>query len=128
MNITISLNGTDPKEAFRAGAFWKEYKQHCSTCGCCGGTDIIPVLRVAVAKSGKNAGKSYEMYEATCMNPQCRATFSFGQKQDEAKTLYPGKMNQATNKVERVWRKYDAGSGHTSFTESSDDDSDSIPF
>jgi len=120
MNITISLNGTDRKESFRAGAFWHEYMTHAGKCGCCGSESTLPTLRSIVAKQGPNAGKRYDYYEARCLNPNCRAVFAFGQKQDEAKTLFP--------KRDKGWQKFSmkddgaSGGGHAG------DDGEEIPF
>jgi hypothetical protein len=109
MNITITIDGSNPKKAFEAGAFWQEYMTHASKCGCCGSTETIPAHRSVVAKQGPNTGKRYDYYEARCLNPSCGAVFSFGQKQDEGKTLFP--------KRDEGWKKFqkqDGGGGYNS--------------
>jgi hypothetical protein len=107
MNITISLNGTDPKEAFRAGAFWNEFQRECGKCKLCGSTDILPTHR-------KNKG--YDFYEAVCTG--CNARYSFGQKKED-QSLFP--------KRDKGWQKFsmkdDGASGG-----GNDDEGQEIPF
>jgi hypothetical protein len=124
MNITITIDGTDPKKAFEAGAFWREYNRYASKCGKCGSTNTMPVHRTATAKSGPNAGKKSEHYEAVCCD--CGATFGFGQKQDD-KSLFPGKKNQQTGQFEKVWREPFKGDG-SSYNSVADSDSQEPPF
>lgn len=106
MNITITIDGTDPKEAFKAGAFWNEFQRECGTCKCCGSTDILPTHR-------KNKG--FDFFEAVCTN--CNARYSFGQKKED-QSLFP--------KRDKGWQKfskdsYDSGG-------SGDADSSEPPF
>ena len=122
MNITITLDGTNPKKAFEAGAFWHEYMTHASKCGCCGCEETMPVHRSVVAKQGPNTGKRYDYYEARCLNAKCGAVFAFGQKQDEGKTLFP-KRDKGWQKLQRS----DGDGGDSPFA-GSNDNSDSIPY
>jgi len=129
MNITITIDGTDPKKAFEAGAFWREFNRYAGECGCCGSKNIMPMHRTAIAKSGPNVGKKSEHYEAVCCEPNCGATFGFGQKQDD-KTLFPGKKNMQTGQFEKKWQppfKGSGGGGHDN-TFSNDGDTSDIPF
>lgn len=124
MQLVITLDGTDPKATFAAGAFWREYQQHCSKCGVCGGTEIIPSHRHTVAKTGSNAGKAFDFYEAVCCG--CGARFQFGQKMED-KSLFP--------KAQEGWTKFNKeGGGQQRSAQGSqsygvaDDGDDSVPF
>ncbi len=124
MKVNIVLDGTDPKKAFEAGAFWREFNRYASKCGCCNSENVMPVHRTAVAKAGPNAGKKSEHYEAVCCD--CGATFGFGQKQDD-KSLFPGKKNMQTGQFEKKWQPPFKG-GDNSYAGSSDTNTDDIPF
>ena len=110
MNITITLDGNDPKKAAKAGAFWLEFQQACGTCGCCGSKNTIFTHR----KNG-----DYDFYEASCAD--CGARHPFGLKKDGV-TLFP--------KRDKGWAKFskkDGDSGDSPFA-GGNDSSDSIPF
>jgi hypothetical protein len=116
MNITITLPGGNPKEAFEAGSFWREYALNCSKCGCCGSERVIPTHRVVVPQQGQHKGKRLDYYEAACLD--CGGRFPFGQKQDAEKSLFP--------KRDKGWAKFskDGDSG----SQSHDGDSSEPPF
>jgi hypothetical protein len=127
MKVIVTINGTNPKEAFEAGAFWAEYDKHCSKCGCCGSENTMPVYRSTVAKQGANIGKRFDQYESKCLD--CGATFAFGQQQDEKKSLYPGKKNMQSGQVVREWKpKFEGSGGGYNSGGNAPDDENSPPF
>jgi hypothetical protein len=111
MNITITIDGTDPKKAFAAGAFWNEFQRECGKCGKCGCTEILPTHR-------KNQG--YDFYEAVCT--KCNARYSFGQKKED-QSLFP--------KRDKGWQSFSKDGGEKqqqSFPSTDDDGDESPPF
>ena len=128
LTIAITIDGTDPKQAFKSLSFWQEYKKNCSECGCCGSKNVMPRLRSIVAQNGPNKGKSYKYYEAQC--GECYSTFSFGEKQETGE-LFP--------KRDPGWKKFDKdGGGHSEPSRSQGgqqrqytapaDDEEKVPF
>lgn len=103
LTIAITIDGTDPKQAFKSLSFWQEYKKYCSECGRCGSKNVMPRLRNTIAQSGQNKGKLFKYHEVQC--GQCFARFSFGEKQD-AGELYP--------KRDPGWQKFEKdGESHS---------------
>lgn len=109
MNITISIDGTDPKKAAVAGSFWLEFQRHCGTCGCCGSKNTVFTHRKT---------KGFDFYEAACSD--CGGRYPFGQKKED-QSLFP--------KRDKGWAKFQKdGDGGDSPFAGGNDNSDSIPF
>ena len=54
-------------------------------CGRCQGKHVRPDFRQAKTTDGKNC----EYYSIKCLNPDCRAEYKFGQRQDGKNSLFP---------------------------------------
>ncbi len=86
MQIIVTIDGTQPKEAAKAGAFWLEYQKHCGKCGKCDSENTLFTHR-------KQQG--FDFYEAACAD--CGARYSFGQKREDG-SLFP--------KRDKGWEKF----------------------
>jgi hypothetical protein len=105
--LQFAVEGATPKELFGELAAIQEVFDAENRCGCCQSDDIHYRLRTSVAKSGKNAGKSFDYYELVCMG--CNARFSFGQTQ-EGGSLFPKRREDGKPLPNGGWSKYDANS------------------
>ena len=105
--LKFAVEGATPKDLFSELAGIQEVFDAENRCGCCQADDLHYRVRTSVAKTGKNAGKSYDYYELVCM--ACNARFSFGQSMD-LKNLFPKRREDGKALPNGGWSKYDSNS------------------
>ncbi len=112
--LTVEIQAETTKELFAQIADIQGVFEADHSCGCCGGVEIVYVVREAADKKGK----TYDYYEWVCRNPDCGAKLAFGQRL-EGGGLFPKTWNAEQkrpypNRGWKVWRKDNDGGGYQS--------------
>lgn len=82
---TVTAESEDARDLIRDLEFWRSLPTTCPTCG----QPTQLRHQKITAKSGANAGKSFDYYRLRCINPQERHEVTLGQHADGSGLYYP---------------------------------------
>lgn len=83
----LEIEAPKQKDLFKAMASAHEVFGE-KACGCCKGTDIVPVWRTVTVVKGKKT-ETYEFPEYHCRSQGCFARLSLGTMNDDSGVLFP---------------------------------------
>lgn len=95
--LTFKVSGENPKALFKEIATIQDLFEAESSCGCCQGESLKYQARQV---------DEYDFFELVCLNPDCRARFSFGQHK-KGGGLFPKRKSESGDWLpNRGWSRY----------------------